>query len=83
MRMNHAHKSGSARKPVNLTVDAELLARARQHGLNLSATLERALVAELGARERASWLAVHEPAVAAYNAGVERDGVFSDGTRSF
>ena len=81
--METAYKPPTARKPVNLTVDSELLARARQHGINLSAMLERALRGEIKALEASVWRAVHEPAVAAYNAQVERDGVFSDGGRSF
>jgi antitoxin CcdA len=41
------------------------------------------LAVELATRQREQWLAVHEPAMAAYNAAVDQHGVFSDGLRSF
>ena len=81
--MSAAYDLLAPKKPTNLSVNGDLLAKARVLGINLSATLERALAAELAARERERWLAVHGPAMAAYNADVEKDGAFSDGLRSF
>ena len=72
-----------ARKATNLSVDAALLAAARKHDINLSATLESALVEELLRRRRADWQATHREAIARYNESVERFGVYSDGLRRF
>ena len=81
--MKSAYDVLAPKKPANLSVNGDLLAKSRALDINLSATLERALVVELKARERERWLAVNEAAMAAYNAEVEKDGVFSDGLRSF
>ncbi|MEO6079092.1 MAG: type II toxin-antitoxin system CcdA family antitoxin [Steroidobacteraceae bacterium] len=71
------------RKPANLTINADLLRYARAQKINLSATLERALVDELRRRQREDWLEHNRDAIAAYNAEVEKQGVFSDGSRAF
>ncbi|NGP52007.1 type II toxin-antitoxin system CcdA family antitoxin [Thioalkalivibrio sp. XN8] len=71
------------RKAVNLTVNSDLLHRARALKINLSRTLEVALVSEMKKREQAEWLAANRAAIEGYNELVEGEGVFSDGLRSF
>jgi antitoxin CcdA len=75
------------RKPVkkaaNLSIDAELLAAARRLDINLSATLESALVAELRQYKRREWQAEHAAGVSDYNERVGKYNVFSDGLRKF
>jgi len=71
------------RKPANLTINAELLHSARVHKINLSATLEKALVEELRTRQAERWMEDNREAIAAYNADVEKQGVFSDEVRAF
>jgi len=71
------------KKAANLSVNADLLVRARDAGINLSATLEQALIGALRRRRREAWLRDNHEAIAAYNARVEEQGVFSDGLRSF
>jgi antitoxin CcdA len=83
MRMKQPYELQAPKKAANLSVNSDLLAKARALDINLSATLERALAAEVQARQRAQWLAAHESAIASYNAGVEQDGSFSDGLRGF
>ncbi len=71
------------KKATNLSVNEDLLAKARKLNINLSATLEEALHDALRKRQREQWLAENKDAMAAYNAHVEKHGVFSDGLRSF
>lgn len=71
------------KKSTNLSVNSDLLRRARELDINLSATLERALADMLTMRRREQWLTENEGAISAYNERVEREGVFSDGLRSF
>ncbi len=71
------------KKPANLTINSDLLRHARAQKINLSATLERALVDELRRRQGERWLRDNRDAIAAYNAAVETQGVFSDGVRTF
>lgn len=75
--------AAAPRKAVNLTVNTDLLQHARALNINLSATLEGALVEEIRKREQAAWLAANRVAIAGYNELVKGEGVFSDQLRSF
>jgi antitoxin CcdA len=76
--------SGAIRKrATNVSVRSDLLAAAREAGVNLSATLERALMEELAEAKRKKWRQENRDAIAAYNEHVEKHGMFSDGVRSF
>ncbi|WP_395711668.1 type II toxin-antitoxin system CcdA family antitoxin [Reyranella sp.] len=68
------------KQPVTLRVRGDLLVAARRAGIDLSATLERALIEQL-AETRRRWLEENREAIAAYNERVERYGVFTDGLR--
>jgi len=71
------------RRAVNLSVDANLLNEAREYHLNLSATLERALVEQLRQLRAERWLAENKDGIAAYNELIEQHGAFSDTLRTF
>lgn len=75
--------AGFGKRPTNVSINEGLLRAAKQLDINLSATLERAVEAEIRARRRERWLADNREALEAYNARVEREGVFSDGLRAF
>jgi antitoxin CcdA len=79
-------RQGSAairKRATNVSVSSDLIAAAREAGLNLSATLERALMEELAEAKRKKWRQENRDAITAYNKYVEKHGVFSDGVRSF
>lgn len=71
------------KRATNVSVRTDLLEAAREAGVNLSATLERALTEELASVKRARWLEENREAIAAYNEHVDENGTFSDGIRSF
>jgi antitoxin CcdA len=71
----------AGKKPASLRVNSDLLEKARELGINLSATLEEALAAEVGSRKRELWLEENREAIAAYNEHVAQHGVFSTGLR--
>lgn len=71
------------KRSANLSINGDLLAKAKSLGVNLSATLEQALSSAVQEQQRAQWLAENRDAIAGYNAQVEQHGVFSDGQRSF
>lgn len=71
------------KQSANLSVNRDLLQKAKKLDINLSATLERALADALREKQRAAWLAENEQAIAAYNEHVDKHGVFSDDLRSF
>jgi antitoxin CcdA len=68
---------------LNLSINSDLLKRAKDLNINLSATLEQALADELKSKQAKLWLEKNKSAIAAYNKSVEENGVFSDGLRSF
>lgn len=81
--MQPVYDTRAPKRPANLSVNGDLLNKARELDINLSATLEQALAAALREKQRAQWLAENKAAMEAYNEHVEKHGVFSDGLRSF
>ena len=71
------------KRSTNVSVRGDLLVAARKAGVDLSATLERALIEELAETKRRKWREDNREAITAYNEDVERNGVFSDGLRLF
>jgi antitoxin CcdA len=81
--MQLAYNPHAPKRPANLSVNGDLLSKAKELDINLSATLELALAAALRDKQRTQWLAENKTAIDAYNEHVEMQGVFSDGLRSF
>ena len=81
--MHPLYDANAPKKPANLSINSELLSRARELDVNLSLTLEQALEALVKRRLGERWLAENQAAIGAYNDYVEEQGVFSDGLRSF
>ena len=73
----------AAKRPANLTISAELLDKAKALKINLSQTLEERLTQVVREAEVEEWLVANRKAIDAYNARVERDGVWSDKLRGF
>ncbi len=71
------------KKPANLSINSDLLAKAREMNINLSATLENELARQLIIKQREQWLEENAKAIQTYNDFVENEGVFSDGIRNF
>lgn len=79
----HGPKSAAPKRATNVSVRSDLLAAAREAGVNLSAALERALTAELAETRRRKWREDNREAIAAYNEHVEKHGTFSEDMRAF
>jgi antitoxin CcdA len=77
------HDRTVAKRATNVSIRSDLLDAAREAGVNLSATLERALAEELACMRRARWREENREAIAAYNEHVNAHGTFSDGVRRF
>jgi antitoxin CcdA len=71
------------KKPTNLSINEDLLRRARNLGVNLSELLEERLAEVLRSSERGSWLVENESAIENYNKRIEQNGIFSEGLRRF
>jgi antitoxin CcdA len=71
------------KKAANLSINVGLLKMARKRKINLSATLEEALLEKLRAQDSSEWLAENEKSMDEYADHVRKVGVFSDRLRRF
>ena len=81
--MQAYYKTDAPKKPVNLSLNSELLKLSKVLGLNLSGVAEEAIAKAVRTRLEEEWLRENADAIQAYNKRVEDHGVFSDGLRSF
>jgi len=81
--MSTPARAESLKRPVNLTLSADLVARSKALGINLSAVAEEALAQAVKARTQEAWLKENAAAIATYNQRVAASGVFGDEFRSF
>ncbi len=70
-------------KNASISVNSDLLIKARELNIDLSAILEDALTTQLKQKQRELWRKQNSKAIQAYNRFVEEEGVFSNGLRSF
>lgn len=73
----------ATKKPTKLSVNGDLLEKARELGVDLATTLEEALALEVHKRQREAWIEDNREAIEAYNEHVAQHGVFSAGLRGF
>jgi antitoxin CcdA len=81
--MSHAYNPQAPKKATNVSINSDLLEKAKSMNINLSATLEEALAVQVRAHQRAQWKQENAKSIAAYNTFIEKNGVFSDGLRQF
>ena len=77
------YDQNAPKKPTNLSINSDLLKKARDLDINLSAALEQALTTQLKTKQAQQWLEQNEDAIAAYNKSVDESGAFGDGLRGF
>jgi len=73
----------AVKKPTNVSINTDLLKKAKALDINMSAALEQKLVELIREKQAAAWLSSNQEAIAGYNRHVEEHGVFSDELRSF
>jgi len=81
--MAELYNAAAPKKAANLSVNSDLLSKARELNINLSATLERALTEELSKRKAEQWVEENRAAIRSYNEFVEQHGCFGDEFREF
>ena len=75
---------GRARKiATNLSARADIVAEAKELGVNLSEVFESAVIEAVRRKRQETWLADNREAIESYNARVARDGLFGDTWRKF
>jgi len=81
--VNRTYNTQAPKKPTNVSINSDLLQKAKDLKINLSATLEHALAEQLRNEQRAQWLRENAGAIQAYNQFVETNGTFGDSVRKF
>ena len=71
------------KKATNLSINSDLLSRARSLNINLSSTFEAALKQVLAEQYAKQWKVENRAAIQTYNDFVEDNGCFSDEYRNF
>lgn len=73
----------TTKKATNITLSADVLSEAKALGINISQACDQFLRGLVRQEQERRWLADNVEFIAAYNAGVERDGLPLDAWRSF
>ncbi|WP_238624187.1 type II toxin-antitoxin system CcdA family antitoxin [Ectothiorhodospira haloalkaliphila] len=81
--MAELYDAAAPKKAANLSINSDLLRKTRKLNINLSATLERALIEELSRQEAVQWVEENHAAIKRYNDFVEKYGCFGDEFREF
>lgn len=78
LAFDHAPK-----RATNLSLNSKVLDAAKELGMNISATVDELLAAEVRRRYWARWNEQNKDAIADYNARIEREGLPLAQYRSF
>jgi antitoxin CcdA len=81
--MRSVYDDTAPKKATNLSINSDLLRRARELDINLSSALEQALEQIVKRRLCKQWLEENRAAIESYNEHVEDHGAFSEGVRGF
>jgi antitoxin CcdA len=81
--MRSSYLADAPKRPVNLSLNGDLLRLGKELGLNLSSVAEEAIAYAVNARLTERWLEENRQAIESYNTRIEAQGVFSDGIRTF
>jgi len=81
--MTMVYDINAKKKNTNLSINSDLLQKAKQQNINLSKSLEKTLENELREKEQQRWEEESKEAIESYNQRVQKNGLFSDHFRSF
>lgn len=81
--MQQTFDEGAPKKATNLSLNSDLLNKARSLKINLSSTLEQALIVQVKNAQRETWISENREAINALNELSEQNGLFSDSFRAF
>ena len=81
--MQQTFDESAPKKATNLSLNSDLLNKARSLKINLSSTLEQALIVQVKNAQREAWINENREAINALNELSEKNGLFSDSFREF
>ncbi len=83
MHMSYVYDINAPKKATNLTINSDLLQKSKKYKINLSQNFEQYLETVVRKKTQEEWEKENKKAIDAYNNDIAKNGVFSDGLRSF
>ena len=81
--MSAIYNENAVKKATNVTINSDLLQKAKSYKINISKNFEAFLVEIVKKREEQQWLEENKEAMDAFNEKVEKRGLFGDKYRRF
>ncbi len=81
--MTAIYDKKAKKKATNVSINSDLLEKARFYKINISSTIEKSLERLIKEKEAENWEKENIEAINEYNKRIEKNGLFSDGIRSF
>ena len=81
--MTLLYDSQAKKKATNLSINSDLLKKAKELRINISHSLEKTLIELIKEKEMKNWEAHNKSSIESYNERVAKYGAFSDEMRSF
>jgi len=81
--MSAIYDETAMKKATNVTINSDLLQKAKSYKINISKNFEAYLAEVVKKREEQQWLEENRKAIDAQNERMEKYGSFSDGIRRF
>lgn len=81
--MTMIYDKTARKKATSLTINSDLLQKAKDLGINISSCLEQTLEQKVKEQKAKNWQDKNKEAIEHYNIRVEKYGVFSSEMRSF
>jgi len=81
--MSAIYDETAMKKATNVTINSDLLQKAKSYKINISKNFEAYLAEVVRKREEQQWLEENREAIDAQNERMEKYGSFSDGIRRF
>ncbi|MDZ7830814.1 MAG: type II toxin-antitoxin system CcdA family antitoxin [Desulfobacterales bacterium] len=83
MKVVNFYNTNAPKKAANLSINSDLLMKAKELHINLSNVLENHLIEMLAEAKQHEWKKENRDAIEAYNHRIQTKGVFSEGLRKF
>ena len=81
--MSAVYNENAIKKATNVTINSDLLQKAKSYKINISKNFEAYLAEVVKKREEQRWLEENQAAFDAVNERIEKEGLFSDEYRRF
>lgn len=72
---HHKPKSSAGKRAINVSLNKDVVAGAKEMGINISQACERGLVTEIKRAREEQWLSENQEAIEATNAWVAKNGL--------